>query len=271
MTTMTPARSAEETGAILERVVLQGDLAALSPADRVNYYKAVCESVGLNPLTQPFEYMKLNGKLRLYPTRNASDQLRKLHGISIYEIHREVDPDTKVYTVTAYGRDKTGRQDSSTGSVDLGTLRGEALANAYMKAETKAKRRLTMSMVGLGWLDETEVQSIQAPTVSVDPATGEIIGEKPAQIGFDPYTGNLDSTGDPEPLVGDALERAKAAVENEALQRDIFWPKVREIIAARFEITDENLLSRDQWVELYRAFKDGEFDPKDEKETTKEG
>jgi hypothetical protein len=35
-----------------------------------------------------------------------------------------------------------GPQDESTGAVPLGNLRGDALANAYMKCETKAKRRV---------------------------------------------------------------------------------------------------------------------------------
>jgi hypothetical protein len=61
------------------------------------------------------------------------------------------------------------RQDESTGVVALAGLRGEALANARMKAETKAKRRVTLSLCGLGWLDETEVEDVpgaRAPTAS---------------------------------------------------------------------------------------------------------
>src|SRR5690606_24912460 len=49
------------------------------------------------------------------------------------------------------------------------------LANAYMKAETKAKRRVTLSICGLGWLDETETETIpDAHRVEVDHETGEI-------------------------------------------------------------------------------------------------
>jgi hypothetical protein len=42
----------------------------------------------------------------------------------------------------------------------VGNLKGDALANALMKAETKAKRRVTLSIAGLGWLDETELETI---------------------------------------------------------------------------------------------------------------
>lgn len=162
-------------GGIMERVLLAGDLARLQPGDRVKYYNAVCESVGLNPLTRPFEYISLNGKLTLYARKDATEQLRKLNGISVEKLEREITEG--IYVVTSYGRDKTNRTDSSIGAVPIKDLAGEALANAMMKAETKSKRRLTLSISGLGWLDETEVDSIpnahrmDAATVEATPVT----------------------------------------------------------------------------------------------------
>jgi len=50
---------------IMEQVVATGNLAALTPEQRVNYYRSVCDSLGLNPLTQPFQYITLNGNLTL--------------------------------------------------------------------------------------------------------------------------------------------------------------------------------------------------------------
>jgi hypothetical protein len=70
--------------AIMEQVLIGGDLAQLTEAQRLAYYRAVCQSLGLNPLSKPFEYLWLNGKLRLYALRDCADQLRRLHGISIY-------------------------------------------------------------------------------------------------------------------------------------------------------------------------------------------
>ena len=66
----------------------------------------------------------------------------------------------EIYIVTARAKDRTGREDESTGAVPLGNLKGDALANALMKAETKSKRRVTLSIAGLGWLDETELETI---------------------------------------------------------------------------------------------------------------
>ena len=74
---------------VLEQVLIGGDLSGLTEAQRLAYYQAVCRALGLNPLTKPFEYLTLNGKLRLYALRDCADQLRRLHGISIYIANRE--------------------------------------------------------------------------------------------------------------------------------------------------------------------------------------
>lgn len=164
--------------AVLEDVVVQGDLSKLTPAQRTAYYMQVCKSLGLNPLTKPFAYIVLNQRLVLYATRDCTDQLRKVHGINLTIVGREKIDD--LYVVTARATDRGGRQDESTGVIAVGALKGDLLANAYMKCETKAKRRVTLSLVGLGWLDETEVETIpDAKVVDVTPA-GEIIGRRPS-------------------------------------------------------------------------------------------
>lgn len=161
-------------GAIVERVVINGDLAALRPDERIVYYRAVCESVGLNPLTRPFEYIKLDGRLTLYARKDATDQLRRLHGVSITDVQQQTIEDLFLVTVKAATAD--GRTDSDTGAVTIGHLQGNAKANALMRAITKAKRRVTLSICGLGWLDETELETIpSAAPVKVDTATGEIV------------------------------------------------------------------------------------------------
>jgi hypothetical protein len=145
--------------AVIAQVILHGDLKALTPAQKVSYFKAVCGSTGLNPLTKPFAYLTLSGKETLYATRDATDQLRKLHGVSVQITAREVMEDTFVVTARATVGE---RHDESIGAVPIGGLRGEARANAMMKAETKAKRRVTLAICGLGMLDETEVSSLAA-------------------------------------------------------------------------------------------------------------
>lgn len=161
----------------IESVLMQGDLSKLSANERVEYYRAVCQSVGLNPLTRPFDYITLNGKLTLYAKKDATDQLRQRDGVSITKLEREVMND--ICLVTAYAQTVT-RSDASTGAVSIKGLSGDALANAMMKAETKAKRRVTLSICGLGLLDETEVETVSTavPTI-VNVETGEIKPELP--------------------------------------------------------------------------------------------
>jgi hypothetical protein len=149
----------------VEQGLIDGDLSVLRPEERLNLYRRVCESLGLNPLTKPFAYIRLNNKLTLYALKDCTDQLRTIHGISITLPKREVIDG--VYVVTAQGQRADGRQDESTGAVPIEGLKGEAKANAMMKAETKAKRRVTLSICGLGMLDESEVSSI--PDAQVEP------------------------------------------------------------------------------------------------------
>jgi hypothetical protein len=151
----------------LEQVIGTGNLKALSSKQRVEYMLAVCRSRGLNPLTRPFRFMEFQGQVVLYATRDCADQLRKLDGISTEIVSKEIDGD--LYVVEAQATDKTGRKDSDVGAVVIGTLRGEARANAIMKACTKAKRRVTLSICGLGILDETEVGDMRGAVLIDDP------------------------------------------------------------------------------------------------------
>lgn len=161
--------------ALLEQVVVNGDLAKLSAPQRLDYYRQVCQSMGLNPLSKPFDYINLNGKLTLYAKKDATDQLRKIHGVSIDDIKTNDDGDW--FVVTVKGSDSTGRKDVEIGAVAKNDMRGN-IGNALMKAVTKAKRRLTLSLCGLGWLDETEIETIpDAKPVVVDSETGEILDQ----------------------------------------------------------------------------------------------
>jgi hypothetical protein len=145
----------------IEQVLITGDLKALSPVERLDYYKAVCKSLNLNPLTQPFDYIVLNNKLTLYAKKGCAEQLRKNLYISIYDQRMQIESD--MVTVTVFLQDGYGRKDTGTGVVNIKGLAGDAKANAIMKAETKAKRRGTLSMGGLGMLDETEIETIPLP------------------------------------------------------------------------------------------------------------
>lgn len=151
---------------ILEKVVTKGDLADMSPADRANYYRDICDSLKLNWRTKPFEFLELKDrqsgktKIVLYARKDCCEQLRKRDGISIEILERLYQSDIEVYMVRTRATDPNGRYDEAIGAVSLRGLNAEDKANAIMKAETKAKRRVTLSICGLGFLDESEIDSI---------------------------------------------------------------------------------------------------------------
>ena len=166
-----------QRSAVMERVLALGDLRDLSPRERVQYYLHVCDGVGLNPATRPFEYLNLNGKLTLYSTKNCTDQLRQIHTISVASLSRETIEG--VHVVTATVTNALGRRDEDVGAVNIGNLKGEALANALMKATTKAKRRATLSICGLSFLDESELEAVKGAQRVTVTADGEIVEAKP--------------------------------------------------------------------------------------------
>ena len=163
---------------VMEKVIANGDLAQMAPQDRLAFYWRACESLGLNPLTRPFLFIKnREGQLTMYASKDATEQLRRVNHVSVTRLDREERTDLAM--VTAYVRDRSGREDSALGAVSIQGLRGGALADAWMKAETKAKRRATLSLVGLGFLDESEIGSVGAP-VGFDETTGDIVDQPSA-------------------------------------------------------------------------------------------
>ena len=158
---------------MLEKVVLGGDLSGLNPRQRLLYYRQVCSSLGLNPLTRPFSYLNLSGKLVLYATKDCTDQLRTVKNISIGK--PELTDMGEFVAVTVLATNDKGRTDSDIGVV-MKTDMQKNIANVMKKAVTQAKRRVTLSICGLGMLDESEVPDVPgAKVVPVDAETGEVM------------------------------------------------------------------------------------------------
>lgn len=170
----------KEQAEIIRSLVLDSDLSKMKDTQKVEYYNKFCQSLGLNPLTQPFQLIKFQGKERLYATKDCTEQLRKIHGVSIESLsHTEVKDS---YIVTATAKDRTGKTDAATGVVSISSLKGDALANAIMKAETKAKRRVTLSICGLGMLDETELETVNTGDISAKISIEQKIVELPEEL-----------------------------------------------------------------------------------------
>jgi hypothetical protein len=172
---------------VVASLVLNGDLANLTPAQKVNYYNALCERVGLDPATQPFKLLRLKGKEVMHADKGATQQLSLQYKISHDVVAKEKDED--IYTVTIKASMPDGRFTVEEGSVAVGGLKGEDLANARMKAMTKAKRRAVLALLGLGMMDESEIEGLKdAVTVplpaSIAPTSAvkvEVVKEEPKQ------------------------------------------------------------------------------------------
>lgn len=154
---------------VAESLVTKGDVSALSSADKAKYYIGICESIGLNPSSQPFALLRLNGKEVMYPTRGATDQLAAIHRLNrrIIDGPKIMDLNgTKLAYAMCEATHPNGRVETA-----IATVPFTDPANVLMKVETKAKRRATLSILGLGMLDESELDTIpQGIRVDVTPS-----------------------------------------------------------------------------------------------------
>jgi hypothetical protein len=152
------AADEKTTARVVESMVLRGDISALTLQERAKFYLQMCESLGLSAASQPLAVLKLNGKEILYPTRGATDQLAAIHRLTRRMIDgpRVIDlAGTKLVFAVCEAAHPNGRVETATATVPLADP-----VNVLMKAETKAKRRATLSILGLGMLDETEIETI---------------------------------------------------------------------------------------------------------------
>ncbi len=143
---------------IISSLVLNGDIAKLNSAQRVQYYTSLCKNLGIDPLTQPFSIITLQGKQTLYANKNCTQQLAKVYKIGLEILKNERIED--VYIVTVRATDGQ-RFTDEIGAVTIGSMKGDGLANALMKASTKAKRRAVLAFCGLGILDESELDTVK--------------------------------------------------------------------------------------------------------------
>lgn len=149
----------EETSRALHAVqAAGGDTRKLSAAHREGVLTGLCRALSLNPLTSPIIYLVLNGKEVLYVTRQATDQIaarlrlnrRTVSGPEVRDFGG-----TKMIFCQVEVTAPDGRSEMATATLPPGDL-----VNALMKCETKAKRRATLSIAGLGLLCEDELETI---------------------------------------------------------------------------------------------------------------
>jgi len=82
----------------IEKALIEGDLAGLSQAQRIEYVTTICKAVGLNPATVPFTYLQMGGKTVLYANKNCTEQLRDIHKVSIDTLETSQIEDERAMT-----------------------------------------------------------------------------------------------------------------------------------------------------------------------------
>lgn len=218
----------QTTGRVIESLVARGDISDLSPLDRAKYYLQMCEMLGLTAATQPFAILRLNGKEILYPTRGATDQLASIHRLNreIIDGPKVIDvAGTKMIYAVCRVTHPNGRVETSCATVPMSDP-----LNALMKAETKAKRRATLSILGLGMLDETEVNDIPA----------QYKERAPAPHDDPPYGGARESQPEAPPVVTreEWVDRINATTTTDELR------KVREAIPRGVKVRQTVMLRK---------------------------
>jgi len=146
------------TPEIISSLVINGDLSKMTPAQKVDLYNYRCHQAGLDPSAKPFDLLTLNGKQILYANAGATQQLTATRNLSHQVTNRELVDGIYCVFVRVTGPD--GRSTENMGAVPVENLKGEAKANAMLKATTKAIRRAVLAHCGLGLMDETEVETI---------------------------------------------------------------------------------------------------------------
>lgn len=153
----------KDTTKVIEQIITKGNLNELNSEQRIIYYNEMCALVGLNPLSIPFAFLATGGQLKLYALKSCTDQLRKIHNLSVSDLTiTEMDNLLSVRCTLSSGE----RTDSDIGVVSLQGLSSIDKANAMMKAVTKAKRRATLSFVGLSMLDESELDTMNYSVIN---------------------------------------------------------------------------------------------------------
>jgi hypothetical protein len=168
---MSQELSTEISPEIINSLILTGDMSQLKPAQQTQYYNAICQLIGISPLTQPFAIIVYQGKKTLYARKDCAQQLCNTRKIST-EITK-TEKDELVYTTHVRATMPDGRKTDDIGSVGISGVKGQDLANLYMKSATKAKRRAVLALCGLGMPDESEVEDFN-PAPQADTSKSKV-------------------------------------------------------------------------------------------------
>lgn len=164
----------------LSKLIIKGDLSALSEQEILSYHKLLCNKIGIPEVLRPFNIMTTKQGKFFYANKTFTDWARAKHEISFIESNREFVEGVVITNVRA--ETKEGRRTFGVGAMPTHTLAqtqsGEYVliplpladkANAIKVSDTQAKRRATLELGGYGFLDESEIISVAGAVVNEEP------------------------------------------------------------------------------------------------------
>jgi len=220
----------------ISSLVINGDLKRLAPADKVAFYNYRCQQAGLDPAAKPFDLLTLNGKEILYANAGATQQLTSIHKLSHQITSRELTDG--IYCVFCKVTGPDGRSTENMGAVPVDSLKGEAKANAFLKATTKAIRRTVLAHCGLGMMDEAEVETIPGAIVQKMPDT---IEDAPAE-----YPWSASDREQAKELIGDLADLL--------LDMKVDDAKIAEIIGKPSSTIGDDTIGFERWANRFTAY-----------------
>lgn len=239
----------EQASAAILHYLGTGDLSKLTGEQRAALYRRTCDSLGINSLTRPFDWIEFydpetkGKKLTLYPRSACADQLAYQHRIRVRVVEEKIVG--TLFKVVVEGTMPNGRSETNVAYLDLterdgSQLKGQRLGNAFMKAHTKAKRRLVFGMVGM--MAPPDVEELQQARVVYLDGRGNVLdapNEEQKALAADPKMAKAIG----EPIFEDVpLEAAPIAEGPDQRPRpeDLEHPR-REGPRPSFRASDEDV------------------------------
>lgn len=212
-----------------------GDLSTLPEAEQDRVLVKMCAHYGLDPILRPFCIIPAQGKKIWYPTKAATDMVASRDALTrkfkerridkelmICEIIMEITDGKRIEEGTAVVSLGEFVRDPKSGQITEQMMRGEAVANAIMRCETKAKRRATLAWFGMP--DGTGGEDLESPPATsstarpVQPAATEAIDSDPLPT-LPAETEASPNPAEGQPAAGKKRGRpSRAEIEAKAMQ-----------------------------------------------------
>lgn len=145
------AISAEQQNTVFQ-VVVKGDLKTLTADQKIQYIAAKCvaANIPIERASDCFEIVNFQGKEVLYAKKGFAEVVRDTRNVQCQVLSSQLDKDNGLYSVKVRASLPSGRSEESLAVIAIEGQKGKDLANLMMKCETKAKRRATLALCGLG-------------------------------------------------------------------------------------------------------------------------